>query len=285
MRQAAYIATRDPTALSVLEQADIDCGFSAVLSQLTYPPAGKIVIPGDPEDQNYRRRQAPPPGYDSSICDFTNGTHTPAEVAFIINDTSLADGCYGNCATFEAAYNYFAGFNGRCFNAYNIDTDCNDPLYTSDSAFAAYLNLPAVQAAIHAPKARTYTQCNGTLQLALTTHDQRSVPPAYVIIPSLLASDVRVNLWSGSLDYVLNPIGTQLSIQNMTWNGLQGFHDKPDREWFDVEHGYAGVWGAERGLGFYLFQGAGHRTAQDRPKAAFTMVRDRVVKNKQMPSS
>jgi carboxypeptidase D len=241
------------------------------------------LIPGNPENENYKRRQTPPPGYDPSICDFTNGTQTPAEVAFIINGTSLVDGCYGNCATFEAAYNYFADFNGRCFNPYNIDTDCSNPLYTSDDAFTAYLNLPAVQAAIHAPGNFNYTQCNSTLLFALTTHDQRSVPPAYSIIPSLLASGVKVNLWSGTLDYILNPIGTELSIQNMTWNGAQGLYQRPDRKWFDNQHKYAGVWGAERGLGFYLFQGAGHRTAQDKPAAAFTMVRDRIVGERELP--
>jgi carboxypeptidase D len=179
-------------------------------------------------------------------------------VAFIIHGTSLADDCYGNCATFEAAYTYFADFPGRCFNPCNIDTDCNNPLYTSDGAFTAYLNDPAVQAAIHAPSSFNYTQCNATLQFELTTHDQRSVPPSYSIIPSLLASGVKVNLWSGALDYILDPIGTELSIQNMTW-------------------------GTDRGLGYYLFHGAGHRTAQDRPAAAFTMIRDRVVGNRELP--
>jgi len=69
----------------------------------------------------------------------------------------------------------------------------------------------------------------------------------------------------------------------MTWNGAQGFDDKPDKKRFDLEHRYAGMWGAERGLGFYLFHGAGHRTTQDRPVAAFTMVRDRVVGNRELP--
>ena len=205
--------TRDPSVFSVLEQADINCGFSSVISQITYPPTNKIVIPSDPENDNYkRRRQTPPPGYNPSTCDFGNGTTTPAEVAFIINGTSLADGCYSNCATFEAAYTYFGDFPDRCFNPYNIDTDCTNPLYTSDGAFTAYLNDPAVQAAIHVPVDFNYAQCNETLQFELTTHDQRSIPPAYFIIPSLLASGVKVNLWSGTLDYILNPIGTELSI-------------------------------------------------------------------------
>jgi carboxypeptidase C (cathepsin A) len=92
-----------------------------------------------------------------------------------------------------------------------------------------------------------------------------------------------VNLWSGTLDYLLNPIGTELSIQNMTWNGAQGFYEKPTKKWFDINHDFAGVWGAERGLGYYRFHGAGHRTAQDMPAAAFTMIRDRVVADQDLP--
>jgi carboxypeptidase D len=175
----------------VPEKADIDCGFSSALSQLTYPPKGKITIPGNPENDNYRRETAPP-GYDPSICNFSNGTQTPAQVAFIINGTSQGS-CFGNCATFESAYNYFLDAPCRCFNAYNIDVDRNNPFY-SDDAFTAYLNIPAVKAAIHALTELPYMQCNSTLQAELTTHAQRSVPPAYFILPSLQAGGIKVHL-------------------------------------------------------------------------------------------
>lgn len=272
---------RPQNILAVLEQADVDCGFTTVLSQLTYPPSGEIVIPGNPENNNYRRSTTPT-GYDPTVCDFTNGTHTPDQVAFLINGTDEAT-CYGSCATFDTAFTYYSDFPGRCFNPYNVDTDCNNPLYRSDVAFMAYLNDPTVQAAIHVPSNFAYTQCNATIELDLSSHDQRAVPPAYFIIPSLLASGVRVNLWSGTLDFILNPIGTELSIQNMTWNGAQGFKQKPARKWFDSQHDYAGVYGVERGLGYYRFHSAGHRTAQDRPAAAFTMVRDRVIADRDLP--
>jgi carboxypeptidase D len=250
-----------------------------VLSQLTYPPQGKIRIPGNPEDDNYKRDVAPP-GYDAIKCDFTNGTQTPAQVAYIIDGTSLSDGCYGNCASFEAAYNYFADAPGRCFNAYNIDVDCNSALY-SDDAFVAYLNLAAVKATIHVPADFTYMQCSTAIFAALSTHAQRSVPPAYFIIPALLAAGIRVNIWSGSVDYLLNPLGTELAIQNMTWNGAQGFHKRPRRKFYDHEGHHAGVYEVERGLGYHLFHGAGHRTAQDVPSAAFAFVHRAVVRDRE----
>lgn len=250
----------------MLEKADVACGFSSVLSQLTYPPKGKIVIPGKAENDNYRRETAPP-GYDPSICDFSNGTQTPAQVAFITYGTSQ-DKCFGNCATFESAFNYFLDAPGRCFNAYSINVDCSNPLY-SDDAFTAHLNMPAVKAAIHAPAELSYMQCNSTLQAELTAHTQRSVPPAYFILPSLLAGGIKVHLWSGTADYILNHIGTELAIQNMTWNGAQGFQDRPRRLWYDDRHTFAALYQVERGLSYYRLEDAGHRSAQDRPAAAF----------------
>jgi carboxypeptidase C (cathepsin A) len=203
-------------------------------------------------------------------------------VAFIINGTLLADGCYGNYASFEAAYTYFADFPGRCFNPYSIGTDCTNPLYISDGAFTAYLNLPAVQAAIHAPSNFNYAQCNDTLQFALTTRDQRSMAPAYFVIPSLLASGVKVNLLVR--DPGLHP---QLDRH-------RAVHSEHDIEWGSrllpaawqemVRFSdYAGTWGDERGFGYHLFYGAGHRIAQDKPPAAFTTVRDRIVGNRDLP--
>lgn len=267
---------RPRDVLAVLQQADKDCGFTSVLSQLTYPPTGKIIIPGNPENANYRRT-TPPPGYDPNACDFANFTTTPAQVAFIVNGTS-PDTCYGNCATFEAAFNFFAGAADRCFKATNINVDCNNPLY-SDTAFTAYLNIPAVKAAIHAPAGITYTQCNNQLQQDLTTFAQRSVPPAYFVIPALIAAGIKVQIWSGTLDYLLPPLGSELVIQNMTWGGAQGFQHRPTLKFFDDQGNWAGVYEIERGLGYWRFIDAGHRTPQDKPAAAYKFVRTWVVGN------
>lgn len=74
----------------------------------------------------------------------------------------------------------------------------------------------------------------------------------------------------GNLDFLLAPNGTLFALQNMTWNGVQGFQEYPQKEEFYVpyhpeynggrlaESGYVGNWGEERGLIFYTVQLSGH---------------------------
>lgn len=114
--------------------------------------------------------------------------------------------------TYDAAQNYFYGVPGRCFNVYNIDTDCSDPLY-SDDAWVAYLNLPVVQKALHVSQPTKYAQCNEDLFQKLTSPELRPVPAAYFILPELLANGILVNIWAGTLDYLINPLGIEFSIR------------------------------------------------------------------------
>jgi hypothetical protein len=69
----------------------------------------------------------------------------------------------------------------------------------------------------------------------------------------------------------------------MIWNGAQGFQNQPRRLWFDNNcHNFAGVYQVEQGLGYYRFEGAGHRTVQDRPAAAFPFVEHHIVGDKDL---
>lgn len=98
------------------------------------------------------------------------------------------------------------------FSAYNILWNCkNTP---SDANIVHYLNLPTVRKAIHAAN-KTWETCNSTI---LSTLSQEFVtPPAYHILPHLLSRGVLMHLYSGDQDMLLNHIGTELVIQNMTW--------------------------------------------------------------------
>lgn len=68
---------------------------------------------------------------------------------------------------------------------------------------------------------------------------------------------------------------TLLAIQNMTWNGWQGFRDFPGIGLYTPPHqdlpgsiagsGYLGKFGHERGLTFYQIQLAGHMVPGDAP--------------------
>ncbi|KAI9874851.1 MAG: hypothetical protein M1830_009184 [Pleopsidium flavum] len=249
--------------VDVFNEADQRCGFRQVLDQLTYPPKGPISIPGDPEGENFRldKRQV------STASDCDVNLTSPSTV-----NQSIYAACFGGCATYSTAAAYLT-LNRPCFSVYNTAYNCqNTP---TDTAFVNYLNLPSVRTAIHAAN-KTWASCNNTILDALST--ELVTPPAYSILPYLLNRGLCVHVYSGDQDFLLNHIGTELIIQNMTWNGKQGFQHPPNNS-FLVDGKYAGNWGRERGLSYHHILRAGHAVPHDQPAAAFAFVRDFVLGN------
>ncbi|KAL8945924.1 MAG: hypothetical protein Q9222_007607, partial [Ikaeria aurantiellina] len=190
--------------LAAFDAADDQCGFDKVMQQLTYPPKGPITIPGDPEGLNVRlrpkrrKRQTTP-------C-FPNPPTTPALINASINAP-----CYSSCATFTTAISYLSS-SRPCFDPYNINYTCSDRRDTS--ALVAYLNQPAVKQVIHAPRSKTFQECNQTVfEIGSAEY---VTPPAYSVVPELLERGVQVHLYSGEWDALLNHWGTELVVQNMT---------------------------------------------------------------------
>lgn len=211
--------------LDVFSKANEDSGFDDVLSKATYPPVGKISIPGDPEGENFRvkRRQ--------NVGCAPNPT-TPALIEQSISE------CNGGNATFTTALNYLNSTR-PCFSQYNIAYNCTNAPDTT--AYIDYLNSPDVRNAIHAPN-KTFTDCNSTILGIL--FEELVEPPAYDIMPALLAANISIHIYSGDYDFLLNHYGTELAIQNMTWGGMQGLQSKPNNA-FMVDGVNMGNWGCE----------------------------------------
>ncbi|KAI9893341.1 MAG: hypothetical protein M1814_000471 [Vezdaea aestivalis] len=220
--------------LDEFKAADKQCGFDKVLHQLTYPPTGKISIPGNPEQGNIKRKR-------DNTTDSPNG---PDEPDCIRNPRSPADvykaifqPCHGGCATYSIGLDYlYVKF--PCFNAYNIDYTCDDGL--DESSFLKYLNRPEVKTAIHVTN-KPFATCNYTVLQQLI--DPYPPPPAYEIIPRILTK-IPVHLYSGERDALLVTLGTELAIQNMTWNGRQGFSARATKNFMYNEY-TAGTWTRE----------------------------------------
>lgn len=79
--------------LNAFDDADRQCGFDKVLRQMTYPPRGKIHIPGSPEQNNFKREDA---------C-FSPNPDTPTLINASVNAV-----CYGGCATWSTASSYMS---------------------------------------------------------------------------------------------------------------------------------------------------------------------------------
>jgi carboxypeptidase D len=147
-----------------------------------------------------------------------------------------------------------------------------------------YFNRSDVQAAIHAPPTN-YVVC-GDDSLGLLDPGDTSVPSALGPIPSVIERTNNVIIGHGMLDYLLIANGSLATIQNMTWNGKQGFQTAPSSTYnffvpyheslgeiiYEIEYqpipapiatdvagaGLLGVTHTERGLTFVTVNHAGH---------------------------
>lgn len=279
--------------LSAFNAADQSCGFDDVLAQAqVYPPKGKINIPGDPENFNYRRRRRDMTDVLNASCSIS--PKTVAEV----NESIFNSTCYGPCATYSTAMDYVdtasaVGTGIPCFDVYDIHHDCS----TIDTLtlMAEYFSRADVQAALHVSGRGTYSACNSTI-LGTLLGAPSVIPPAYSILPSLVTErNISLHIYNGEWDMLLNHIGTELSIQNMTWRGAQGFSTKPQQLFYvddampmnssdrtgsggrNATTKVAGNWAEERGVSYHLFRGAGHSVFANKPREMFAYVRDVVV--------
>ena len=170
-----------------------------------------------------------------------------------------------------------------CFNIYHILDTCphlfnvlgivNSGDYFPPGA-QVYFNRSDVQAAINAPVGTNWMQCTDINVFegpyGNNSQGDESLGPAQDgVLAHVIESTNNTIIGVGGLDYLLPINGTLLALQNMTWNGLQGFQTAPSNSFFVPYHpeynlgflagaGDLGLWVTERGLTFYTVDLAGH---------------------------
>lgn len=173
-----------------------------------------------------------------------------------------------------------------CFNLYHITETCPHPFSQlgivnpgdyQPAGAQVYFNRTDVQQAINAPVGTNWMQCtdrnvfNYGYVNNYTLGDTSMGPAQDGVLQRVIEYTNNTIIGGGNLDMLLNPNGTVMVIQNMTWNGVQGFQSDPQKaNHFYVpyhpeynggrlsEAGYVGMWGEERGLIFYTVQLSGH---------------------------
>jgi carboxypeptidase D len=149
-----------------------------------------------------------------------------------------------------------------------------------------YFNRTDVKKALHAPLDVNWLQCsdvnvfgNGTSKGSDT-----SVGPANNgVLQRVIEYTNNTIIGSGDLDMLLSTNGTLFAIQNMTWNGAQGFSQYPATPLYAPYHpeynggslagsGIQGVWTKERNLLFYTAHLAGHELPGYTPGVAYRML-------------
>lgn len=161
-----------------------------------------------------------------------------------------------------------------CWDEYQVATTC--PLlwdvlgfpgsfYYSPPGASIYFNRTDVQKAINAPIMEWAECSDGVLDT------DNSPPSGLSVLPRVIEKNKKTIIGHGTLDYILILNGTLMMIQNMTFNGAQGFSTPPS-EFSDFYVPYhsesslgslagAGVFGTyhtERGLTFVRTELSGH---------------------------
>ncbi|OJJ44703.1 hypothetical protein ASPZODRAFT_18277 [Penicilliopsis zonata CBS 506.65] len=280
--------------VSAFTEADQMCRFDTVMQQASeYPPTGTILVPGNGDEMNIKLRfSRDTESAESATCN-THPKTADEILASILNST-----CDERCATFSTAINYLSTAN-KCFDVYNIRHGCDtaNPMALLED----YFNRADVQIALNIhPQSRDaqkplFQQCNHDILTTLLSAPTPPTAPAYDILPRLITTEnISVHIYSGEYDMLVNHLGTELCLQNMSWRGAQGFTEKPYRVFYTdqalpetpkltngekekTSRREAGIFASERGLTYHLFWGAGHTVISDKPQEMFAYVRDVVL--------
>ncbi|KAI0352504.1 alpha/beta-hydrolase [Trametes cingulata] len=224
------------TFMAHLDSVAARCGYAGyVQKHVTFPPKGLLPLPGKSTEAD--------PG-----CDVWDEIF---DAALAVNP---AFNIYRIFDTWPILWDVL-GFPGSFFQA-------QSPIY---------FDREEVKRAIHAPLNVTWAECSDID--VFTRGGDRSLPPAFTVLPSVIEKSERAVIVHGLADFILIAEGTRIVIQNMTWNGKQGFQTPIKNDSFIVDGmGAMGTAHTERGLTFFEVALSGHMVPQFSPRAAFQIM-------------
>ncbi|EKM58970.1 uncharacterized protein PHACADRAFT_249107 [Phanerochaete carnosa HHB-10118-sp] len=223
------------TYMAQIQSLADSCGYTNYSDTfVTFPPKGPLPIPG--------------------------------------NNTEGARGCRLWEQIFDAALLVNPAFNiYRIFDTWPILWDVLGfpGSFEQVQVSPIYFDRTDVKQAIHAPVNVTWTECSN---INVFPHGDGS-PPSFTVLPNIIEKSERAVIVHGLADYILISEGTRVVIQNMTWNGLQGFQTPIEEDSFVVDGmGALGNMHSERGLTYYEVALSGHMVPQFSPRAAFQIM-------------
>ncbi|KAI6101368.1 Alpha/Beta hydrolase protein [Pisolithus sp. B1] len=92
---------------------------------------------------------------------------------------------------------------------------------------------------------------------------------------------ISIVIYSGNDDSLVPHLGSQVTIQNTTFGGIQGFTRVPQTPWYNDAGDFAGIVHQERGWTYVLIDHAGHLVGYTNPISALTFIREFVFGNNQ----
>ncbi|KAH0586845.1 Serine-type carboxypeptidase F [Termitomyces sp. J132] len=210
------------TFLAQLDTLNEQCNYADYTEKyLKYPPQGKLPLPG----------------------------------------TSIwADnGCDIWDIIFEEAFRLNPAFNVyRIFDTYPVLWDVLGfpGSFPQVQVAPLYFDREDVKKAIHAPTNVTWEECSS---INVFPNGDASLPSALSVLPNVIENNNRTVIIHGLADFILIAEGTRIVIQNMTWNGEQGFQTPISNDSFIIDGvGSLGTVHTERGLTYVEVELTGH---------------------------
>ncbi|KAK7024450.1 hypothetical protein VNI00_016301 [Paramarasmius palmivorus] len=233
VEQYLNVFALNQTFLSYIKTLANDCGFTDYLNtSLAAPPAGPIAMP-------------------DKVTDDTCGN-----IWNWIVDAALLT---------NPAFNVY-----RVFDTYPILWDVLGfpGTFANIQTSPLYFDREDVKKAIHAPTNVTWNECNGSD--AVFPSGDNSDPVAWKVLPNVIQKSNRTVIAHGLADFFYMAEGARIVIQNMTWNGMQGFQTDLQTDSFVVDGmGALGRTLTERGLTYVEIALSGHMVPQFSPVAAY----------------
>ncbi|PWN32650.1 alpha/beta-hydrolase [Meira miltonrushii] len=176
-----------------------------------------------------------------------------------------------NCQVFETYTETYTD-NDPNYNIYNVNKP-KDLGY--NSVVQAFFNRTDVQDYIRAPHQdfklcrSVFQQNNLSISGDLSGPSDRTPSFEHSLFAQMVEGSKRFIVMSGALDGLIFASGVQLVLQNLTWNGEQGFNAPLHVPLYDLEGKQRAIaTKSERHLRYVLVPDAGHILPADQPSFA-----------------
>jgi len=138
-----------------------------------------------------------------------------------------------------------------------------------------FLDMPSTQAKLGIPNHIEWQSCNFTVNAAFANDWMESF--SYTV-PNLLKLGVRVLIYDGDMDFVVNWIGDKAWTLALDWPGKDSFNNLTDVPYKGADGNIAWYSRTFQGFTFMRVHDAGHMVPLDQPLNALDML-DKFLNN------
>jgi cathepsin A (carboxypeptidase C) len=158
------------------------------------------------------------------------------------------------------------------WNPYDIREKCptGEPLCYNLTAIQTYLNEPSTKKALGVPSNITWQPCSSVAGDRLVLAGDWMMNYIWDV-PLVLENGVKVLIYHGDMDFIVNWYGGNAWTQGMQWVGQGQFVNSPLLNW-TVNNDAAGTFHTYANFTFLRVYNAGHMVPHDQPAVALAMI-------------